>query len=278
MKYSFNTWIYSSFPVWLPAYTLEETIKRISRIGYDALEIGCAAPHAWPYYLDKQKRNDIAKVLEDNNIVVSSMLPAVGGGPGANVASSIKAEREWTIQYNKDICDLAADLNCSMVLYVGGWYLYGTKQKDAWNYSLDSLVQIASYAGEKGITVVVEPTPEDSNIIETADDALQIKEQAGLDNIGCMFDTAHAFYRNEPPADYVYQLKENLKHIHLTDYNRHAPGTNGCDFVPIMQALKDINYGGYVTIETGFNSRSNHPDSIARRSIEHLKEIEQELK
>ena len=39
MKLSFNTWVYSSFPVWVPAYPLEETIKRIARIGYDGIEI-----------------------------------------------------------------------------------------------------------------------------------------------------------------------------------------------------------------------------------------------
>ena len=44
-KYSFNTWCYSSFPVWVPSYPLEEAARRIARAGYDASEIGCAAPH-----------------------------------------------------------------------------------------------------------------------------------------------------------------------------------------------------------------------------------------
>ncbi|URJ46957.1 hypothetical protein MF628_001541 [Paenibacillus polymyxa] len=41
---SFNTWAYSSFPSWVPSYPLEEVIKRLSGFGYDAIEIGCAAP------------------------------------------------------------------------------------------------------------------------------------------------------------------------------------------------------------------------------------------
>jgi fructoselysine 3-epimerase len=87
MKLSFNTWVYSSFPIWVPAYPLEETIRRIARIGYDGIEIGAAAPHAYPAYLSSERRREIRKVLEDNNIVVSAMLPAPGGGPGFNVAS-----------------------------------------------------------------------------------------------------------------------------------------------------------------------------------------------
>ncbi|NEU33322.1 sugar phosphate isomerase/epimerase, partial [bacterium LRH843] len=48
MKISFNTWVYGSFPSWLPTYPLEEVISRLSAMGYDGIEIGCASPHAYP--------------------------------------------------------------------------------------------------------------------------------------------------------------------------------------------------------------------------------------
>ena len=64
MKYSFNTWVYGSFPVWLPSYPLEEVIKRLAIIGYDGVEIGCAAPHAWPDFLNKERRAFLKKTLD----------------------------------------------------------------------------------------------------------------------------------------------------------------------------------------------------------------------
>jgi protein FrlC len=36
-KYSFNTWCYSSFPVWVPSYPIEEAVRRIARIGYEGI-------------------------------------------------------------------------------------------------------------------------------------------------------------------------------------------------------------------------------------------------
>ena len=48
MKLSLNRWVYSGFPCWVPSYPLEETIRRIARIGCDAIEIEAAAPHAYP--------------------------------------------------------------------------------------------------------------------------------------------------------------------------------------------------------------------------------------
>ena len=86
-KYAFNTWAYSSFPVWVPSYTLDDTIKRIARAGYDGIEIGCAAPHAWPAHLNPQRRKDLRALMADQNLPAVSLLPAPGltwpGPPGS---------------------------------------------------------------------------------------------------------------------------------------------------------------------------------------------------
>jgi protein FrlC len=63
LKYCFNTWSYSSFPVWVPSYSLEEAAKRIARAGYHGIEIGCAAPHAWPAYLSAARRAELRRML-----------------------------------------------------------------------------------------------------------------------------------------------------------------------------------------------------------------------
>ena len=90
MKLSLNTWVYSGFPCWVPSCPLEETIRRIARIGYDAIEIGAAAPHAYPAYMTPGRRRDIATCLSDNGIKLSSMLPAPGGGPVSRLLQPIR--------------------------------------------------------------------------------------------------------------------------------------------------------------------------------------------
>ena len=124
MKYAFNTWAFSHFPCWVPAYPVEEVIKRLADIGYDGIELGCAQPQAWPYFTDKQKRSEISKLVKENNIRISSILPAPGGGPGGNIASANKAEREWTKQYWKDCMDMGLEIDeCKTFLCVCGWYI-----------------------------------------------------------------------------------------------------------------------------------------------------------
>lgn len=241
MKISFNTWVYSSFPSWLPSYPLEEVIKRLSGMGYDGIEIGCASPHAWPDHLTPERRKAILQCLSDHKLAVSSMLPAPGGGPGNNPGAPSKEERAFTVKHYKDIVRLAHEWECPTVLYIAGWAIYGTSQSDAWSYSLEGLTEIARFAKELGVTIAVEPTPTDSNLIETADDALLMAEQAGESNVKVMFDTFHALYRNEVPSDYVYWMKDKLHHIHIADSDRLPPGQGTGNFEAVLKALKEID-------------------------------------
>ena len=273
MKLSFNNWVYTSFPVWVPAYPLEETIKRIAKIGYDGIEIGAAAPHAYPAYVSKDRRKAIRNVLQDNNLEVSSMLPAPGGGPGFNVASPLEEERKAAIEQYKQVAELCADLGGGTLLYVAGWQIYGTPRQQAWDWSREALSEIATSVGAFGITVAIEPTPTDSNLVESCDDAIELMEQVGEGNVGLMFDTQHAYYRNEVPTDYVYRMGKNLRHLHISELGRGAPGSGKGDFVGLVAALKDIGYNGYLAMEIGFNRRDVEPDQIARQAYEYMKNL-----
>src|SRR5271170_7237665 len=110
MKYAFNTWAYSSFPAWLPAYTLDEAIRRLAGIGYDGVEIGCAAPHAWPAYLNAERRRDLRRLLDSSALEVVSLLATSGGGPGFNPASIVRRRKGRDRKILPRGTDLASEL------------------------------------------------------------------------------------------------------------------------------------------------------------------------
>lgn len=273
MKLSFNTWVYSSFPVWVPSYPLDETIKRIARIGYDGVEIGAASPHAYPDYVGKNRRREIRSMLESSGIALSSMLPAPGGGPGFNAASPLPEERAHTIDQYVKVAQLCSDLGGSRILYVAGWQVFGTATEQAWDWSRDALKVIAKAAADMGVTVVVEPTSADSNLVESCDGALRMMRECGRQNVKVMFDTYHALYRNEVPSDYVYQMGKDLDHVHLADVGRAAPGDGRVDYRALVTSLMDVGFDGYLTMEIGFDRRAVEPDMIARRAFEYMKPL-----
>jgi protein FrlC len=273
MKLAFNTWVYSSFPIWVPAYPLEETIRRVARIGYDGIEIGAAAPHAYPAYMNAERRREIRKVLDDSNIVVSAMLPAPGGGPGFNVASPSPEERRAAVEQYKEVAQLCSDLGGDTLLYVAGWVIYGTEWKQAFAWSREALAEIGQAAADLGVTVVIEQNPADGNLLESADDGIEMMRAVDAPNVKLMFDTIHAMYRNEVPTDYVYRMGTDLRYVHISDVDRLPPGQGRGDFVGLIQALKDISYDGFLSMEIGFNYRNAQPDKFAREAYEYMKPL-----
>jgi fructoselysine 3-epimerase len=278
MKLAFNSWVYSSFPVWVPSYTLHDTIERIARIGYDAIEIGAASPHAYPDYLDAAARGEIKACLKSNGLALCSMLPAPGGGPGFNSASPLSAEREATVDQYCKVVDLCADLGGDTVLYVAGWQVFGTSRAQAWAWSRDALGKVARHAGERGVRIVVEPTSADSNLVDSCDDAMQMMDEVDADNVRLMFDTYHTIYRNEVATDYVRRMGDRLAHVHLADANRAAPSDAGlADYRGLVEALHYHGFDGYLTMEIGFDRRAVEADRIARDAYDYVSRLVAEI-
>ncbi len=274
MKLSFNSFAYSSYPIWIPAYPIDYVINNLAKIGYDGIELGCVSPTAFPPYVTNEDRKRINGLLKENNIKISSVLPVPGGtGCGMNVSSPIKAERLHAIQNYKDAIDLAYDLGGGgkVCLYIAGWIIWGVDQDQAWEWSKECLIEIAQHAKQKEIIMAIEPTPTVTNLIETADDALKLMKEVKMDNVKVMFDTIHAYYRGEIPTDYIDKMGSDLVHIHISDVDRTPPGTFN-DFRSLIDALQSINYEGYLTMEIGVVERAD-PNEIARKSFEYMKKI-----
>jgi protein FrlC len=264
--------MYSSFPAWIPAYPIDYVIKSLSAIGYDGIELGCASPVAYPPYINEAERARIREMLKKYNIAISSVLPCPGGGMGNNVSSPIEKERQQAIQSYKESIMLGADLGAKICLYVAGWRIWGVEAKQALEWSRECLIEIAKYAQNYGVTMAVESTPEDSNVLETADDAIDLMKSVGLENVKVMFDSIHVLYRKEMLTDYVETMGKDLVHVHISDVNRMPPGTQ-TDFRLMIDALKKENFDGYLTMEIGLVGRGVNPNYFAKKAYEYMRSI-----
>ena len=130
MQYAFNTVLWE-FPGLVPSYPLDEVIRRLSRIGYDGIEIGCAAPHALPPSLDRATAGD-PPVAGGRGARAGQPAAGAGRRPRIHSASPLPEERAATVAHYCEVVDLAADLGAKLVLYIAGWQVFGTTRQEAW--------------------------------------------------------------------------------------------------------------------------------------------------
>ncbi len=227
---------------------------------------------AYPPYIDDTERSRIRDLLKKHGIVISSVLPCPGGGMGNNVSNPIKKERETAIQSYKDCIKLGADLGAKICLYVAGWQIYGVETTQALEWSRECLIEIAKFANEHGVIVAVEPTSMDSNVIETADDAISLMKSTEQKNVKVMFDTIHVLYRKEIITDYIAAMDKDLVHIHISDLDRLPPGSQ-TDFSLMIEALNKIGYDGYLTMEIGLGGRGIDTNAFAKRAYDYMKGV-----
>jgi sugar phosphate isomerase/epimerase len=70
----------------------------------------------------------------------------------------------------------------------------------------------------------------------------------------------------------IRKYRQWLIHFHANDPNRQGPGFGKLDFVPILGALREVGYGGWVSVEV-FDYVPG-PERLARESLEYLQKCE----
>lgn len=271
MRLSFNSWLYCAFPTWLPLRSLDEVIDLLGNLGYDGIEIGAAAPHGFPEFLDSARRQQLRGRLHANHLEVSALCPALGGAPGYNPVSPDEAERAAGRRYIDDCIDLAHDLGCENVIWLGGYRRYGQDPAAAWSLAVEALQQASTRAETQGVRLVVEPTAADSNVLEDAGDCLRLIADAGVE-CDVMLDTFHILHRQDDLREALRAAGRRLGYVHLADLNRDPPGTH-TDFGLVIAELEDLGYDGWLSMEIGFNRRESSPDGLASRALASVREL-----
>jgi protein FrlC len=155
------------------------------------------------------------------------MLSVPGGGAEFNVSSPIQEEPEAAIDPYRKVVVLYAEMSGKIVLSVAGWQGVGTTRKEARNWSIAALQGIAKTAAGHRITMCIEPTSADSNLVDSADDALQMMNGVGAANVKLIFDTDHTITAVKWPPTKCSVLERTLPTF-------ISPTASGC---PPMKAL-----------------------------------------
>jgi protein FrlC len=148
-----------------------------------------------------------------------------------------------------------------------------------WKQLRRSIIELLDYSSKFQINLLIEPAHKfESNLIQTIDEAMQMIEEIGSNKIGILMDIGHVNLNCENNTSALMKLKGIPIHIHINDNNGDIdahliPGDGNIQFEPFLNALKQINYNDFISVELGFQYTVN-PDDAVKKSIYFLKSLE----
>lgn len=275
MKFGANTFI------WSAQYdaTVRAMLPTIKENGFDGVEVPLFRPSEFPA---AQIRRD----MEAHGLACNVCSVLV---PGFSLIEEDASVRRETQQHLRNSILAASEAGASIIagpLYCPVGYLPGRRRTtDEWSRAVEGYQSVADVLIQCNVTLAIEPLNRfETFFLNTAADAAALCDQVGHPNIGILFDTFHANIEEKDIAQGYRTVGKHLKHVHTCENDRGIPGSGHVEWTSVFQALKDLNYDGWLTIESfGFSigelsaaasiwrDIERTPESIAFEGIRFLK-------
>ncbi|MEV0148725.1 MULTISPECIES: sugar phosphate isomerase/epimerase [unclassified Nonomuraea] len=129
---------------------------------------------------------------------------------------------------------------------------YGHPLTEAGRRNVVSVLRrLAQEAAEDDMTLGLEICNRyETNVVNTARDALRLADDIGEDNVLIHLDTYHMNIEEEDLVRPVHEVGDRLGYVHVGENHRGYLGSGHIDFTAFFHALGDIGYQGPITFES----------------------------
>ena len=265
MKFGVNTFI------WSEGFdrTNLPLLPRVKSWGFDGVEVPLFRPAEFA-------ARDIRQGLEANGLectVCSVLLD------GLSLISDDGGVRRKTQTHMQETIKAAAEAGAKIVagpLYSPVGYLPGRRRTtDEWKWAVEGYQTLGDTLSSHGVTVAIEPLNRfETFFLNTAADAAKLSAEINHPNVGVLFDTFHANIEEKEIGAGYRTVGKHLKHVHACENDRGIPGSGHVEWPNVFQALRDVRYDGWLTIESfGFALPNLSAAAAIWRDIESSPEL-----
>ena len=247
-------------------------------------EIGCTGIEAAPfalassiYELEPERRVELRQQAESRDLEIIGLHWLLAQTEGLYLTSPDPSVRDATRDYVIALGDACADLGGELMVFGSPAQrnlLEGVSREEAMGYAAEVLAGALPRLAERDVSICMEPlTSNETDFILTCADAVELIERvesvSEVDNFLLHQDVkAMVGQETDPVPQLVHRHSDRLGHVHVNDTNLLGPGMGETDFIPILGALEEIEYDGWVSVEV-FDYEPG-AEYIARTSYENL--------
>jgi len=241
-------------------------------LGYTGIEIAPFTMGPDAYEISDSQRATVRGQAADAGLDVIGLHWLLAKTQGYYLTTPDNAVRSATAQYLGELARLCRDLGGHLMVLGSPQQrnlLPGVTPDQAMQLAADCIRQAMPTLVDCGVTLAVEPLgPAEGDFLRTAELGVELCRLVDSPNCRLHLDVKAMSTESIPIPELIRQNARWLAHFHANDPNRRGPGMGEVDFVPIFQALRDIQYPGWVSVEV-FDYTPG-VETLARESMQYM--------
>ncbi len=257
-------------------YEIHDAIRLIKQVGFEGVDLWGGRPHIYRKDHSNKELRELQKFIVNQKLAVSSLMPAFYRYPHS-LSNPNPIVRNDSINYMQECVESAAILGSQIVLVVPDLSLKNQSREDTLFRFIESLDIVARFTSKfpkikLGIEILY---ADETNFLNSADDALNIINQLDYSNIGVVLDTGTLNLSREPIRKIFSNFGEKILQIHINDNNGNyrqqnlIPGEGTYDFPYLIRCLKDVGYAGFLSVELS-KEYANEAETALAMTVERL--------
>lgn len=252
----------------------------VAGLGYMGLEVAPFTLAPNPTQISKGDREKLKQQAQEAGIQLLGLHWLLAKTTGLHLTHPDALIRKNTTTYLVELARLCHDLGGNLMVLGSPMQrnrLPDVSPAHAFDCAVDTIKQAMPRLGEVGVRLCIEPLGKaETNFLNSCAEANDLIQ--AVDHPLCVLHLDVKALAAEcdtlDDAELIARLiREHVAkagHFHANDPNRRGPGFGPMAFQPIMKALNDCHYAGWVSVEV-FDYNPD-PETIARDSIRYLKQ------
>lgn len=268
--------------------TIREGILKAKEIGAQGVQIYAVGGPMHPDNMSGNQRRELREYIEDLGLAISALCGDLGGHGFA-----IASDNPSKIEISKKIMDLAIELGTSVVTtHIG--VVPNDPTHPRYRILQDACENLGEYGDTVGARFAIETGPETAATLKSFLDSLSSKgvrvnydpanlvmvtgddPAAGAKTLGDYIVHTHAkdgvmLKKSDPEVVYNAFAEGGIEDLRIEEYFRETPlGDGDVDFATYINALDEIGYTGFLTIE---REAGDDPEGDIQKAVEFLKKF-----
>lgn len=256
--------------------SLDRAFAMARECGYTGIEI---APFTLsqdePHHvagISEARRAEVRRAAKQAGLDVIGLHWLLAKTEGLHLTSPDSEVRQRTADYICQLARLCRDLGGHVMVFGSPAQrnlAEGITHEEGMAFAADVLRSAMPTCEQQNVVIAVEPLgPTEGNFLLTAESGMELVKRVDAPHCRLHLDCKAMSSEQRPVAEVIRSSRDWLVHVHANDPNLLGPGMGALDFHPIFQALLDIDYRGWVSVEV-FDYEPG-PEKIARDSMAYM--------